>query len=109
MKEEPACQKFAKVPVSPCEIEASDSHDDSCGYVEGDDHVGEILAPGCSTFPPDQGERCGVARLHSHPLSHVLGGLRLSVTTAVHAPSKLAYDINSSMFQREYSVFLGRP
>ena len=32
-------QKFAKVPVSPGEIEAPDSHDDGCSCVEGNNHA----------------------------------------------------------------------
>src|ERR1700730_9564453 len=43
--EERACQKFATVPVSPGEIEAPDSHDDSCGYVEGKDHASLLSSP----------------------------------------------------------------
>jgi hypothetical protein len=43
--EERACQKFAKVPVSPGEIEAPDNHDDSCSYVEGNDHAFLVSSP----------------------------------------------------------------
>src|SRR5262245_53285507 len=43
--EECACQKFAKVPVSPGEIEAPDSHDDGCSYIEGYDHAFLLSAP----------------------------------------------------------------
>jgi polyphosphate kinase 2 (PPK2 family) len=34
-----ACQKFAKVSISPREIEAPDSHDDGCRHVERKDHA----------------------------------------------------------------------
>jgi hypothetical protein len=43
--EERACQKFAKVPVSPGEIEGPDNHDDSCSYVEGNDHAFLVSSP----------------------------------------------------------------
>ena len=57
-------RNLRKAPVSPCEIEASGTHDDSCGYVEGDDHVAEILASAGPPFHPNQGERSGVMELH---------------------------------------------
>jgi hypothetical protein len=37
--EERACQKLAKVPVAPSEIECPDSIDDSCDYVDGNYHA----------------------------------------------------------------------
>src|SRR5262249_47884072 len=43
--EERACQKLAIVSVSPGEIEAPDSHDDSCSYVEGNDHAFLLSSP----------------------------------------------------------------
>jgi hypothetical protein len=43
--EERTGQKFANVPVSPGEIEAPDSHDDSCNYVEGNDHAFLLSSP----------------------------------------------------------------
>jgi hypothetical protein len=37
--EERACQKFAKVFVSPSEIEAPGGHDHGCSYVKREDHA----------------------------------------------------------------------
>jgi hypothetical protein len=45
MPDDTARQKFAKVGVSPGEIEAPDSHDDSCSYVEGNDQPRQATLP----------------------------------------------------------------
>ena len=49
--EECARQKFAKVPVSPSEIEAPDTHDDGCSCVEGNIHA-SLTEPGGARWGP---------------------------------------------------------
>jgi hypothetical protein len=43
--EERASQKCAKISISPGEIEAPDSHDSGCNYVEGNDHAFLLSSP----------------------------------------------------------------